>query len=323
MHTLLFVKNFTSGTDVAVGSRKYKAGVPLSLYRHPKHGRTFIQTYDGPFIFLRNSEYFHRLVQIGIKAEEATRLSGFKPKIQSLTNIVKPVALLPGSAYGANVKEAMPQTSTNNQLIQIQTIMAKKSKPAAQSTAPVPPAPGEQPQVETQAPPAPPVPGEALPPAPAVPPPIVPEKVKEPTQNGITRPSAGTTTRSVWDTSDAITQQTGAPAKRADVVAACSAAGVNVSTATTQYGKWAKFHGHVGDKSPGRKAKADAPAAPAPVPAPPAPGDVDAAFQAGYDGYNLALTGASVANPYSEGSDDALKFQQGWNQAHADKQAQG
>jgi pyruvate dehydrogenase E2 component (dihydrolipoamide acetyltransferase) len=189
-------------------------------------------------------------------------------------------------------------------------------------------------------------------PAPVVVPPVaVPAAVttvKEPNQNGITRPTAGTTTRSVWEQANAITgaksgnrqiaydgtpgpQQAGiVPATRGEVVAACTAAGINQSTATTQYGKWAKFHGFVGATSPGRSATTVPGATPAPVQVPAAvaapvaaPAPVAAApnpFQVGYDSYAAACAGQAVGNPYQPGPDcDA--FTAGWNQAAADQQA--
>ena len=311
MHTLTHIKDFTAGTDLTVGTRRYPKGTPLCLYRHAKHGRTFIQSYDGPFIFIKNQEYFQRLRQIGIRETDAVVLSGFKPIGQSLAEHVKPVALLPGSPYCVHVKEVTPQPTTNQQT---EPNMAKKNKKTETANTPPP------------APPAPPVDGETPPPpAPPAPPvaekPIKPEVPKQPSANGVTRPGDGTTTRKVWEISDEQTKATGAPAKRADVVAICAAQGINASTATTQYGKWSKYNGYVGEKSPGRSAK-PAPAAPAPgAPVSPPPATVDPAFQAGYDGYNLALTGVTVANPNAAGSPEAELFGQGWNQAHADKTA--
>lgn len=92
-------------------------------------------------------------------------------------------------------------------------------------------------------------------------------------QNGITRPKDGTTTGRVWAISDEISAKKGEPADRKTVIEQVVAEGINASTGATQYGKWRKFHGLVGEASPGRAAKPAteaAPAAPTP-PAPPAP----------------------------------------------------
>jgi hypothetical protein len=129
---------------------------------------------------------------------------------------------------------------------------------------------------------------------------------------------------------DKLTKASGKAAIRADVVEACAAAGTNRSTATTQYGKWAKFHGHVGEKSAGRKAKpeagATAPAAPeapvapatAPSTAPAAPG----AWDRGYEACQQAATsGAAFENPFPPDTAEAGAFVTGWNQAAADIKA--
>lgn len=79
-------------------------------------------------------------------------------------------------------------------------------------------------------------------------------KPPRPEQNGIKRPSDGTQTGRVWDIADAISKQKGEPATRIEVVNACSEEEINTSTAATQYGKWRKFFGLIGEKSPGRGA---------------------------------------------------------------------
>lgn len=86
-------------------------------------------------------------------------------------------------------------------------------------------------------------------------------------QNGVTRPKDGTTTGRVWAIADEISAKKGEPADRKTVIEQVVAEGINASTGATQYGKWRKFHGLVGEASPGRAAK---PADAAP-PAPPAP----------------------------------------------------
>lgn len=69
-----------------------------------------------------------------------------------------------------------------------------------------------------------------------------PKKEKAPNQNGVTMPQKGVTAR-VWEIADYYSKETGAPAERADVLAACENEGINPSTATTQYGRWRRFHG--------------------------------------------------------------------------------
>lgn len=91
-------------------------------------------------------------------------------------------------------------------------------------------------------------------------------------QNGVTRPKDGTTTGRVWAISDEISKKKGEPADRKTVIEQVVAEGINASTGATQYGKWRKFHGLVGESAPGRSAKpAEAAPAPATPPAPPAP----------------------------------------------------
>lgn len=62
-------------------------------------------------------------------------------------------------------------------------------------------------------------------------------------QNGVTRPSADSTTGKVWAIADKISAKLKAPAPRRDVLAETSALGINDATAATQYGKWRKFNG--------------------------------------------------------------------------------
>ena len=61
--------------------------------------------------------------------------------------------------------------------------------------------------------------------------------------NGVTRPSAGTSTGKVWEIADSISQKENRPATRAEVVAAGSKAGLNPATVTTQFGQWRRFYG--------------------------------------------------------------------------------
>ena len=92
-------------------------------------------------------------------------------------------------------------------------------------------------------------------------------------QNGVTRPKDGTTTGRVWAIADEISSKKGEPADRKTVIEQVVAEGINASTGATQYGKWRKFHGLVGEASPGRAAKPAEVAAlyPAPAAAPAAP----------------------------------------------------
>lgn len=98
--------------------------------------------------------------------------------------------------------------------------------------------------------------GAAAPEAPAA-------TVTKVAQNGVTRPKDGTTTCRVWEIADEISSKLGKPADRKAVIDQVHAEGINTSTGATQYGKWRKFHGLVGEAAPGRAAKPEAPAAPA------------------------------------------------------------
>jgi hypothetical protein len=80
--------------------------------------------------------------------------------------------------------------------------------------------------------------------------PPAPEKVAKkervprttlPHQNGVTRPGGGATGK-VWEISDGISAQLGAPAPRKAVIEAATAAGINPATIATQYGRWRRFH---------------------------------------------------------------------------------
>ncbi len=201
--------------------------------------------------------------------------------------------------------------------------MAKKNSNKQTETPAATPTPAA-----AQVPPAPPIPGAA--PAPAAPPvppapaaPVVP-KVEEPEANGVRRPSAGTATRSVWDRADALSTSLSRTATRKEVVDACVAEGINSSTATTQFGKWAKHHGFVAEKSPGRVAApaseaAPATAAPVNTPAEVIPVNDDGkAWDAGYEGYKRAVQGEQVTNPYVEGTEEANDFTLGWNKCAED-----
>lgn len=70
-----------------------------------------------------------------------------------------------------------------------------------------------------------------------------PAKAPKVEQNGVTRPAAGTATGNVWKIADELSAAAQAPAKRADVLKAAEAEGINVTTAATQFGRWCKFNG--------------------------------------------------------------------------------
>lgn len=64
-------------------------------------------------------------------------------------------------------------------------------------------------------------------------------------QNGIKRPDAGSVTGKLWDIADALSEQLGKPAPRADVVKQylTDVPNANQATANTQYARWVTFHG--------------------------------------------------------------------------------
>ena len=86
-----------------------------------------------------------------------------------------------------------------------------------------------------------------------------PAKAPKIEQNGVTRPSAESATGKVWAVADSLSQAAGKPAGRAEVLKAAEAAGLNTTTAATQYGRWCKFNGVV--KAPAEKKEAPAAAA--------------------------------------------------------------
>lgn len=70
-----------------------------------------------------------------------------------------------------------------------------------------------------------------------------PEKVAQPTANGVTRPKAGTTCGRIWEMADKLSATINAPADRASILTQAEIEGINAATAATQYGKWCKFYG--------------------------------------------------------------------------------
>lgn len=67
-----------------------------------------------------------------------------------------------------------------------------------------------------------------------------------PQQNGITRPSAGTTCLRVWDLCDSMTVSLGRTVPLSAVIDAAKGLGINQFTARTQYACWRKFNGIFG-----------------------------------------------------------------------------
>lgn len=83
-----------------------------------------------------------------------------------------------------------------------------------------------------------------------------PEKIAQPTANGVTRPKAGTTCGRIWEMADKLSATINAPADRKSILTQAEVEGINPATAATQYGKWCKFYGISVPKA----AKAAAPA---------------------------------------------------------------
>jgi membrane protein involved in colicin uptake len=80
-------------------------------------------------------------------------------------------------------------------------------------------------------------------------------KVVMVSQNGVTRPKAGTKTGQVWDLADKLSAEKGAPVAISELMPVASAAGLNDATVRTQYARWKEFFGVYG-----KVAKAAAPA---------------------------------------------------------------
>ena len=92
------------------------------------------------------------------------------------------------------------------------------------------------------------------------------ERVKQPNQNGVTRPAPGTKTAQVWDIADAISTENKRPALREEVMAKGTEAGLNRGTIATQYARWTEFHG-VTKEARAAARESTKPATPAPAPA--------------------------------------------------------
>lgn len=76
------------------------------------------------------------------------------------------------------------------------------------------------------------------------------------TQNGVTRPKAGTKTGRIWEIADSLSAQEGAPVARKKVLEAAMAEDINAATAATQYGRWRKYHG-LGAETPAEAGEAE------------------------------------------------------------------
>lgn len=68
-------------------------------------------------------------------------------------------------------------------------------------------------------------------------------KAEKDSQNGVTRPKDGTATGAVWKICDQISSRKKRPAERAEVIEKAEADGINKATASTQYGRWCRYHG--------------------------------------------------------------------------------
>lgn len=75
-----------------------------------------------------------------------------------------------------------------------------------------------------------------------------------PKENGVTRPKAGTSTGRVWEIVEQLKGRKADVPKRAEVIEAAVAEGINPSTAATQYGRWRQFHGFMREPRSDKKA---------------------------------------------------------------------
>lgn len=252
----------------------------LAIYLHLWHKVRIVKPFDrGGSIMLTIPEYKNELLALGKSELQATILANSLGKL----SIPKPKLALVPPPPRPRISPQPPITGITTKQNIPKPPMAKKAKntpaPAVAPVAPGIPQPPAAPFGAVPPPPgAPPLAGPIAPAAPAAPvapvfappaPPVqAPPPVAKDERNGVVKPSAGTSTRYVWDVADYITTQKGGiVATRAEVVTACAAQGQNASTATTQYGKWARYNGHVSAEVIPRKAPA-APAAPG-LPVPP------------------------------------------------------
>lgn len=77
-------------------------------------------------------------------------------------------------------------------------------------------------------------------------------KVERVSQNGILFPKDGSKAGQCWLIADKLAKKAGAPPKRADVVEACIAAGLNKAGASADFQGWRKFHGLVNLPKPAK-----------------------------------------------------------------------
>lgn len=96
-------------------------------------------------------------------------------------------------------------------------------------------------------------------------------KVKQPEQNGITRPKGDSQTGKAWAIFDSVSQRNNAPASIGETLPLAKAAGINEATVRTQYARWRKFNGVSGRIAAPTPPAPPAPPAAAAPPAPPAP----------------------------------------------------
>ena len=84
-------------------------------------------------------------------------------------------------------------------------------------------------------------------------------KSDEPEAYGVRRPGEGTTTRAIWDLVDSMLGTDNEIPTRKSVMDAAAEKGLNISTASTQYGKYRIFHG-LGPEPKAPKVDAETPA---------------------------------------------------------------
>jgi hypothetical protein len=78
------------------------------------------------------------------------------------------------------------------------------------------------------------------------------------TENGVARPGKDTKTGIVWAIADKLSQAMGKPAGRKAVLEQAEKQAINAATAATQYGRWRKFNGLIGNGVEAEKPESDA-----------------------------------------------------------------
>lgn len=76
---------------------------------------------------------------------------------------------------------------------------------------------------------------------------VAPAKIEA---NGVTRPKVGGKTARIWTIADEVSAKNNRPALRKEVLDQAKEEGLNLGMGATQYSRWCKFHGLVGDQSP-------------------------------------------------------------------------